>query len=129
MNRGAAFVVDWTTDMPIKCLSIYTAIDTLPGRIEDILYWMNSNKLMLNTDKIEVMAVSTSSRLSRVDCNSANIDGSIIPFKTSVKYLGVKIDQTLTTQNQISSVCRASYFELRRLVFIRPYLLKELPQD
>ena len=73
---------------------------------------MNSNKLMLNTDKTEIMAVGTSSHLSRVDCNSANIRGSSIPFKTSVKYLGVKIDQTLSKQDQISSVCRASFFRI-----------------
>ena len=83
---------------------------------------MNSNKLMLNTDKTEVMAVSTSSRLSRVDCNSANIGGSNIPFETSVKYLGDKIDHTLSMQEQITSVCRASFLVLRRLASIRPYL-------
>ena len=77
---------------------------------------------MLNTDKTEVMAVSTSSRLSRVDCNSANIGGSSIPFKTSVKYLSVKIDQTLSMQDQISSVFRASFLELRRFASILPYL-------
>ena len=39
-----------------------------------------------------------------------------------MKYLGVKIDQTVPMQNQISSVCRASSLELRRLTSIRPYL-------
>ena len=77
---------------------------------------------MLNTDKTEIMAVDTSSRLSRVDCNSANIGGSSIPFKTSVKYLSVKIDQTLSMQDQISSVFRASFLELRRFASILPYL-------
>ena len=68
------------------------------------------------------MAVGTSSRLSRVDCNSVNIGSSNIPFKTPVKYLVVQTDQTLSMQDQISSVCRASFLELRRLVSIRPYL-------
>ena len=62
--------------------------------IEDVLSWINGNKLMLSIDKTEVMAVGTSSRLSRVDCTSANIGGSNITFKTSVKYLGVKNDET-----------------------------------
>ena len=92
--------------------------------IDDVLSWMNSNNLMLNTDKIEVMAVGTSPLLSRVDCHSANIGGSNIPFKMSVKYFSVKIDQTLSIQDKMSSVCRASFLELRRLAFIRPYLSK-----
>ena len=65
---------------------------------------MKSSKLKLNTDKTEVTPVGTSSRLSRVDCKSANIGGSNIPFKTPVKYFGVKIDPTLYRQNEISGV-------------------------
>ena len=76
----------------------------------------------MNTDKTEIMAVGTSSRLSQVDCNLANIGGSSIPFKTSVKYLGVKTDQTLSVPDQISSVCHASFLKLRCLASIRPYL-------
>ena len=63
---------------PDELCSVETGIQTC---IEDILLWMNSNKLMLNTDKTEVMAVGTSSHLSRVECNSANIGGSSIPSK------------------------------------------------
>ena len=70
---------------------------------------------MISTDKIEIMAVGTSSHLSLVDCNSANIGGSSIPFKTSVKYFGVKVDWTLSMQDEISSVCRAAFVELRCL--------------
>ena len=81
---------------PDEFCSVQKGIQTC---IEAVLSWMNSNKLILNTDKTEVIAVSTSSRLSRVDCNSANIGGSSIPFRTSVKYLGVKIDQTLSMQD------------------------------
>ena len=99
--------------------SVQTGIQTC---IEDVLSWMNSNKLMLKTDKTEVMSVGTSSRLSQVDCNSENIGGSNIPFKTSVKYLGVKIDQTFSMQDQITSVCRAFFPKLRRLASIQTYL-------
>ena len=84
--------------------SVQTGIQT---RIEDALSRMNSNKLMLNTDKPEVMAVGTSFRLSRVDCNSANIGCSKIPFKTSMTYLGVKIDSLHERPTQLgrSSHC------------------------
>ena len=72
--------------------------------------------------KTEVMAVGTSSHLSQVDCNLANIGGSNIPFRTSVKYFGVKIDQILSMQYQISNVCRASFLELQCLASTRPCL-------
>ena len=43
----------------------------------------------------------------------ANIGESRVPFKTSVKYLGVSLDRTLSLQQHISSICRASFLELR----------------
>ena len=71
------------------------------------------------------MPVGSPSRLGLLDIESANIGGSEITFKTSVKYLGVKIDQSLSMQNQISSISQASFLELRRIASIRSYLSSE----
>ena len=90
--------------------------------IDDVLSWMNSNCLKLNTDKTELMAVGTSARIGLVGSDSACIDGGNISFQTVVKYLGVKIDQTLSMHDHISSICRASFLELRRISSIRRYL-------
>ena len=40
--------------------------------IDDVLLWMNSNKLKLNSDKIEVMPVGSASRLESVGSECAN---------------------------------------------------------
>ena len=85
---------------------------------------MNSNKLKLNTDKTEVMPVGSASRVALVESECANIDGNSVPFKMSVKYLGVLLVQTLSMRQHIDSVCRASFLELRRAATIRPYLSK-----
>ena len=61
--------------------------------ISDTLSWMQSNKLKLNTEeekkkkKTETMLVGSSVRISSVGCESANIDGSCIPFQTTITYL------------------------------------------
>ena len=60
--------------------------------------------------------------LSRSTVKCANIGGNSVPFKTSVKYLGVHLDKTLSMQKHISSICCASFLELRRIASIRPYL-------
>ena len=90
--------------------------------IDDVLLWMNSNKLKLNTDKTEVMPVGSASCLESVDSECANIGGNSVPFKTSVKYLGVHLDKTLSMQKYISSICCASFLKHRRISSIRPYL-------
>ena len=41
--------------------------------IGDVLIWMNSNKLKLNTDKTEVMPVGSASRVALVGSESTNI--------------------------------------------------------
>ena len=103
---------------PDQFLSVQSCIQTC---IDDVLLWMNSNKLKLNTDKAEVMPVGSASCLESVDSECANIGGNSVPFKTSVKYLGVRLDKT-SMQKHISSVCCASFLELRRIASIRPYL-------
>ena len=85
---------------------------------------MKSNKLKLNTDKTEVMPVGSASRLGLVSSESADIGGNIISFKSSVKYLGVQINQTLSMQPHINNLCRASFLELRRIASVRPSLSK-----
>ena len=71
------------------------------------------------------MPVGASSCLRLVDSESANIGGNDITFKTCIKYLGVRIYQTLSMHDQISSVCRASSLELRRISSIRRYLSRD----
>ena len=104
---------------PDQFLSVQSCIQTC---IDDVLLWININKLTLNTDKTEVMPIGSASCLESVDSECANIGGNSVPFKTSVKYLGVHLDKTLSVQKHISSICCASFLELRRIVSIRPYL-------
>ena len=102
-----------------------SAISSVQECVSHVLAWMDSNKLKLNTDKTEVMSVSSRSSLGLVGGSSINLCGADIPFQKSVKYLGVKIDQTLSMHDQISSVCRACFFDLRRISSIRSYLSKD----
>ena len=104
---------------PDHFLSVQSCIQTC---IDDVLLWMNSNKLKLNTDKTEVMPVGSASCLESVDSECANFGGNSVPFKTSVKYLGVHLDKTFSMQKHISSICCASFLELRRIASIRPHL-------
>lgn len=102
-----------------------TAVEAVQGCVQDVLDWMDSNKLKLNTDKTEVMPVGASSRLRLIGSDSIDLGGASIHFQTPVKYLGVKLDQTLSMHDQISSVCRACFLELRRIASIRSSLTDE----
>ena len=81
---------------------------------------MDSNKLMLNTSKTEVISVGSTKRLSLVDSDSSCIGTHDISHRPSVKYLGVKIDQSPTMRDQVSNM--PCLFSVRHIASIRPYL-------
>ena len=99
-------------------LSIQTCISA-------VLRWMDSNKLMLNTEKTEFMIVGSAFRIDQVESKSIKIMDIEIPFQQSVKYLGVKLDQSLTMSDHISEVCRKSFLSVRRISTIRSYLSED----
>ena len=68
------------------------------------------------------MHVGSASRHESVDSECANTGGNSVPFNTSVRYLGVHLDRTLSMQQHTSNICRAAFVELRRIASIRPYL-------
>ena len=68
------------------------------------------------------MPVGSSSRLESVDSECVNTGWNSVPFKTSVKYLGVHLDRTLSMQQHITSIYHASFLDLRRIASVRPYL-------
>ena len=53
---------------------------------------------------------------------SITIGNAQIPFKQSVKYLGLTLDGHLTMNANISNIHRTCYFELRHLAYIRRFL-------
>ena len=95
-------------DPPNQFQSLLCDIQTC---IESLVGWMYSNKLKLNAEKTDVLPVASTSRLSSVGRDSVDIGGKRIPFRSSVRNLGVHLDQTLSMQQDTSSVCRAAYLE------------------
>ena len=95
---------------PDQFNSVQSCIQTCIG---DFLIWMNSNKLKLNTDKTEVMPDGSASRVALVESECANIDGNSVPFKMSVEYLGVHLNQTLSMRQHIDSIFHSTFVELR----------------
>ena len=70
---------------------------------------------------VRVLPVASTSRLSSVG-RVRRHRCKRIPFKSSVRNLGVHLDQTLSIQQHISNACRTAYLELRRTASIRPSL-------
>ena len=76
--------------------------------------------LKLNDKKTELMIV-TSKRTKHLHSlpTSITIGNAQVPFKQSVKNLGLTLDCHLTMNAHVTNIARTCYFEQRRLASIR----------
>ena len=79
--------------------------------------------LKLNDNKTDLMLV-TSKRTKHLRNlpTSITMGNAHIPFKQSVRKLGLALDCHLTMNEYVSNIARTCYFELRRLASIRRFL-------
>ena len=98
-------------------LSRSTSVWCPPGFSTEshLIHFVRSASLKLNNEKNRASAIGDRIRLSLVRKERLPVGSSSVPFKTSAKYLGVHLDVTLSMNEQISSLCRSSYFHLRKI--------------
>ena len=89
--------------------------------VVDVKEWMNK-KLGLNEEKTELLVIGDHTCLCQVKKELLMFGPNTVPFQTSAKYLGVHLDETLYMKEQVTSLCRSSYFHLCRIASVRPYL-------
>ena len=91
--------------------------------ISDVKAWATANMLKLNDNNTELMLV-TSKRAKYLHNlpTSITIGNAQIPFKQSVKNLGLTLDCHLTMNAYVSNIVRTCYIELCRLSSIHRFL-------
>ena len=77
--------------------------------------WIKENKLHLNVDKTKLMLIGSKQRLRSSNAESIHIfyDGKEIERCTSIKCLGIIIDENLLWHDQVKSVCKKSVCRTR----------------
>ena len=102
-----------------------TLVDDMSGSISSVADWMRDNKLKMNDDKTELIAVGTRSKLAQTPALCMTISDHSVSFSSSVRNLGVHLDESLSMEVQVNILCRALNFHLRRIGKIRQYLTVE----
>ena len=99
------------------------SLDTLTTTFNDILSWMNLNKLLLNPSKTEFLLIGTKQqRLKFSDLTNLSLSNDIIPVSSSARNLGFIFDSDLSFSDQIKSVSKACHFHIRDIRRIRHLL-------
>ena len=107
---------------PIDTVSQTEALHRIENCLTDIIIWMNTNMLKLNTDKTEVMLFTSKANAKYVENVSVKIGKSLIQSTDHVRNLGAIFSPSMEMEHQINSVCRSAYFHLRNIGHIRKYL-------
>ena len=96
------------TAMEYAAKDIRTLISTANNDLVNIAHWFNMNKLSLNATKTKYMILAPRQKLSQVDfehVDSVKISDVAIKRVVEINYLGVIIDDSLSWNLQIASVC------------------------
>jgi hypothetical protein len=100
-------------------LHLHHIILTMQNCIMAIKAWFAASLLTLNESKTECILLGTPAMLKKCSASHLTIGGTIIPFSSTVRDLGVTLDPTLDLKCHISNVCAKSYVRLRLVSRLR----------
>ena len=83
--------------------------------LADISSWMCSNMLKLNEDKTEVMLFAPKHRVKDLQDCHLTFGGNVVTSSECVKNLGVYFDKTLSMNQQVSSVSKSCFHQIRNI--------------
>ena len=99
------------------------SLETLTTTFNDILSWMNLNKLLLNPSKTEFLLFGTKQqRLKFSDLTNLSLSNDIIPVSSSARNLGFIFDSDMSFSDQINSLSKSCHFHVRDIRRIRHLL-------
>ncbi len=104
--------------LPVKT-SDKASFMSLLNCLRDFKTWLDQNFLCLNENKTEIVVFGHPGNLSACVDALGHLGLYVRPF---TRNLGVIFDSTFKFEKQISSVVKASFFELRLLAKVKPYL-------
>ena len=80
-----------------------------------------------NPSKSDAILFGSHQRLRTLPTiSTVNIAGTSVKLSDHITTLGVTIDNKLTFNNQVASVCKSSYFHIRAFRHIRPFLTDQM---
>src|SRR6218665_2339793 len=81
--------------------------------------WLSSNRLRLNPGKTQFIWVGGRVQLSKIDLSILLERFPGVLFSTTVRDLGVTLDQELTLSRHVGCVCRSCFYHLRQIRSVR----------
>ena len=97
----------------------HSQLDNLKNCLTDIKSWMTHNFLQLNDSKSEILLFGPPDSISQIQSDLGNLSCLVKPH---AKNLGVLFDTEFKLDRQVNSVVKSSFFHLRSIAKIKPFL-------
>ena len=105
--------------------NILTAISSLNADLNLIGEWAQKMGLLVNPTKSQAIIIGSQRLLSNINLSELpqlSLNGAVIPFLTTVKDLGLLIDQNLTWQPQVNDVSRRIFSRIHSLKRLQNFI-------
>src|SRR3989442_2898057 len=99
-----------------------SALASLSHALDSVYSWLTLNRLSVNPNKTEYLLIGTQQQRSKITDSSLSFHGTALVPVSSARNLGVVFESDLSFDQQISNVCRSSFYHIRQLRKIRPSL-------
>ena len=100
------------------------AIELLESSLENIS-WMSSNRLQMNTSKMEFMMIGSGKQLSKCVANHINMCNGMVERSEIIRLLGIWIDSNINLTTNITKKCQTSTLNIFRIKHIKRYLTQD----
>ena len=105
------------------------AVKKIEDCIQDIRIWMIQNKLKLNDDKTELLIILPSRQIHKCSISSIQVGETQVQSSKAARNLGVLFDDTMSMRQQVNSIVRNCYAQIRSIGQIRKYLSFDAAQS
>ncbi|MDW0176719.1 MAG: reverse transcriptase family protein, partial [Nitrososphaeraceae archaeon] len=105
--------------------AISTAIDDINADLYLISQWAQKMGLLINPSKSQAIIIGSQrlvSKINMVNLPQLTLNGTAIPFSSTVKDLGLLIDQNLSWQPQVNDVGRRIFSRIHSLKRLQKFI-------
>ena len=105
--------------------NIVGVINSLNNNLHNISVWSRKYGICVNPDKCQAIIIGSSRQLSKLDHSklpNITYNGTTINFTTTVKDLGIIIDDKLTWSNYVAEISRKVYASLHSMMRLKNFL-------
>ena len=97
--------------------------DVVSHCVSDVSRWFLENGMLLNPKKTEAVLFGTRVQRNKIDTSDGiDVAGANITFSSTVKLLGVTLDEDLSLDRHVTDVVRGCSYHTRALRHIRPLI-------